>query len=64
MTLVDTFACYPGLYLLHEIATQGGFTHPGVERPGLGHSVPSSGTRGGNARDRGEAAGAVSVSAG
>jgi hypothetical protein len=24
MTLVDTFACYPGLYLLHEIATQGG----------------------------------------
>ena len=24
MQLVDNFACYPGLYLLHEIATQGG----------------------------------------
>jgi hypothetical protein len=24
MKLVDTFACYPGLHMLHEIATQGG----------------------------------------
>ena len=65
MTLVDTFACYPGLYLLHEIATQGGgLTHPCVECPGLGHSVTSSGTRGGNVRGRGAAAGAVSGSAG
>ena len=24
MELVDTFACYPGLHMLHEIATPGG----------------------------------------
>ena len=23
MKLVDTFACFPGLHMLHEIATQG-----------------------------------------
>jgi len=62
MTLVDTFACYPGLYLLHEIATQGGGSLiPVWDVPGWDIVSPLAALEAGIARDRGEAAGAVSV---
>ncbi len=64
MKLVHTFACYPGLHMLHEIATQEGGPLIPARDERLGHRVPTRGTGGGTASGRGATAGAVSDSTG